>query len=139
MIANVGMFCSFKERGARYTLLQLTEQQRELGVIAASAGNHALALAYHGSDLNIPVTVVMPIVAPMMKVELCRSFGANVVVMGADIGESKSHAMVVAKEKGLLYVNGYDHPNILAGAGTMGLEIMEQVRFSSLKITYCHV
>ena len=126
------MFCSFKERGARYTLMQLTSEQRSVGVIAASAGNHALALAYHGADLSIPVTVVMPLVAPMMKVELCRSFGANVIVKGADIGESKTYAMILAKEKGLMYVNGYDHPNILAGAGTMGLEIMEQVRERAL-------
>ena len=74
---------SFKERGARYTLKMLNSEQRSRGVVAASAGNHALALAYHGQTLNVPVTVVMPIIAPMMKVELCRSFNATVIVQGA--------------------------------------------------------
>lgn len=118
---------SFKERGARYTLMMLEPHQKKLGVIAASAGNHALALAYHGKDLGIPVTVVMPIIAPIMKVSLCRHFGANVIVHGPDIGESRLHALKMGKKKGYLYVNGYDHPHILAGQGTMGLEICEQV------------
>merc|ERR1712156_821013 len=118
---------SFKERGARYTLLMLSDEQKKKGVIAASAGNHALALAFHGGQLNIPVTVCMPVVAPIMKVENCKKFGAKVVIHGADIGESREHALVIAKKKGLMYVNGFDHPNILAGQGTMGLEILEQV------------
>ncbi|KAH9492592.1 hypothetical protein Btru_024876 [Bulinus truncatus] len=118
---------SFKERGARYTLLQLNEEQARKGVVAASAGNHALALSYHGHLLDIPVTVVMPIVAPMMKVEACRLYGANVIVFGRDFGETKQYAMLLSQKKGLLYVNGYDHPHIVAGQGTMGLEIIEQV------------
>merc|ERR1719203_2573040 len=80
---------SFKERGARYTLMMLEPEQKSAGVIAASAGNHALALAYHGGQLNISVTVVMPIVAPIMKVENCKKYGANVIVHGKDIGESR--------------------------------------------------
>lgn len=83
---------SFKERGARNALLSLAEPDRRLGVIAASAGNHALALAWHGKNLGIPVTVVMPTVAPMAKVEKCRSFGVNVVIHGAHIGEAKMFA-----------------------------------------------
>ncbi len=63
------------------------QDQKSIGVIAASAGNHALALAYHGADLGIPVTVVMPIIAPIMKITLCRQYGANIIVQGADIGE----------------------------------------------------
>merc|ERR1739844_771467 len=118
---------SFKERGARYTLMMLEPEQKLAGVIAASAGNHALALAYHGGLLNIPVTVVMPVVAPIMKVENCKKFGANVIVHGKDIGESRERALEIGKEKGLMYINGFDHPNILAGQGTMGLEILEQV------------
>ena len=74
--------------------------------MAASAGNHALALAYHGRDLKIPVTVVMPIIAPLMKVQMCRHYGANVVVKGADIIVSRKHAMKMVKEKALTYVNG---------------------------------
>ncbi|ROT85656.1 hypothetical protein C7M84_009725 [Penaeus vannamei] len=114
---------SFKERGARYTLLMLNESQRKKGVIAASAGNHALALSYHGQDLGIPVTVVMPLVAPIMKVQACRQYGANIIVKGSDIGECREIALKMAKEQDLLY----DHPHILAGQGTMGLEIVEQV------------
>jgi len=118
---------SFKERGARYTLMMLEPEQKLAGVIAASAGNHALALAHHGGQLKIPVTVVMPVVAPIMKVENCKKYGANVIVHGKDIGESRERALEIGKEKGFMYINGFDHPNILAGQGTMGLEILEQV------------
>ena len=118
---------SFKERGARFALMMLSEEQKKIGVIAASAGNHAQALAYHGGLLGIPVTVVMPIIAPIMKVEKCKKYGANVISYGANITESCIHANKIGKEKGFMYVNGYDHPDILAGQGTMGLEIMEQV------------
>ncbi|XP_057311655.1 putative threonine dehydratase [Hydractinia symbiolongicarpus] len=118
---------SFKERGARNTLLMLTKHQQELGVIAASAGNHALALAYHGQTLKIPVTVCMPMNAPIMKISQCRKYGATVHVIGNDIMEAKNHAMKIAREDGLAYINGYDHPHILAGQGTCGLEIAEQV------------
>ncbi|XP_048761123.1 L-threonine ammonia-lyase-like [Ostrea edulis] len=118
---------SFKERGARYALMQLSKEEKAVGVIAASAGNHALALSYHGQSLGVPVTVVMPIVAPMMKVQACISHGATVIIKGNDISESKDHAQILGKEKGYIYINGYDHPHILAGQGTMGLEIVEQV------------
>uniref|UniRef100_A0A915J448 Serine racemase n=1 Tax=Romanomermis culicivorax TaxID=13658 RepID=A0A915J448_ROMCU len=118
---------SFKERGARNTLLQLDKVQRDKGVIAASAGNHALALSYHGQLLNIPVTVVMPVTAPLMKISLCRQYGADVIVYGEDLGESKEKAMNFAQSKGLLYINGYDHPHIIAGQGSMGIEIVDQV------------
>merc|ERR1712165_284731 len=118
---------SFKERGARYTLANLSEQERKAGVIAASAGNHAQAVAYHGGLMGIPVTVVMPVVAPIMKVENCKRYGANVVIHGADIGEARVLALKIGRKKGMQYVNGYDHPNILAGQGTMGLEILDQV------------
>ena len=118
---------SFKERGARYTLLMLPNEQRRKGVIAASAGNHALALAYHGGQLDIPVTVVMPVVAPIMKVENCKKFGAKVLIHGQNIGEAREEALRIGKSNGYMYVNGFDHPDILAGQGTMGLEILEQV------------
>ena len=111
----------------RYTLIKLTPEQKKIGVIAASAGNHAQALAYHGGQLGIPVTVVMPIVAPIMKVENCKKYGANIIIHGENIGESRTHALKIGQRKGLMYVNGYDHPNILAGQGTMGLEILDQV------------
>lgn len=117
---------SFKERGARNALLQLNEEQRRHGVIAASAGNHALALACHGQQLRVPVTVVMPTFAPMIKVQHCRSFGANVILHGQHIGDAKDHAMSLIDERSLTYINGYDHPDIIAGAGTIGLEMLEQ-------------
>ncbi|XP_065183163.1 L-threonine ammonia-lyase-like [Sycon ciliatum] len=118
---------SFKERGARNTFMLLTQEQRRAGVIAASAGNHALSLAYHGRDLNVPVTVIMPLTAPLMKVSLCRHYEANVIQRGNDFGEAKAYAMAMSEEKGLQYINGYDDVPILAGQGTMGLEIIEQV------------
>ncbi|XP_029046705.2 L-threonine ammonia-lyase [Osmia bicornis bicornis] len=118
---------SFKERGARYALVMLPEEQKKIGVISASLGNHALALCYHGCKLEIPVTVVMPVLAPIMKIAACRQYGANVIVEGLDMGEAKRIALRYAKEKGLTYINGYDHPDIMAGQGTLGLEIVEQV------------
>eukprot|EP00428_Durinskia_dybowskii_P063089 CAMPEP_0170387038 /NCGR_PEP_ID=MMETSP0117_2-20130122/17352_1 /TAXON_ID=400756 /ORGANISM="Durinskia baltica, Strain CSIRO CS-38" /LENGTH=394 /DNA_ID=CAMNT_0010642895 /DNA_START=234 /DNA_END=1418 /DNA_ORIENTATION=- len=117
---------SFKERGARNALMLLSEENKAKGVVAASAGNHALALAWHGKDLNIPVTCVMPSSAPMAKVDKCRKFGANVVLYGEHIGEAREYAM--REYDSLKYINGYDDPEIIAGAGTMGIEILEQVK-----------
>lgn len=116
---------SFKERGGRNSLMLLSPEEKRAGVITASAGNHALALAWHGKDLNIPVTCVMPSTAPLTKVEKCRKFGANVILHGAHIGEAKEFAQT--EHSDLKYINGYDDPEIIAGAGTMGLEILEQV------------
>lgn len=118
---------SFKERGARNALVQLSPEQQKRGVIAASAGNHAQALAYQGGLLGIPATVVMPKFAPLIKVSTCQQLGATVVLHGKDFGEAKSHAHKIAKEKSLAYIDGYDDPAIIAGQGTMGLEIVEQV------------
>jgi len=118
---------SFKERGARNALAQLPPKQKKLGIIAASAGNHALGLAYHGHLLKIPVTVVMPKFAPLTKVQNCRRLGANVILHGADFGEARTRADEIAAEKKFTYVNGFDHPAIIAGQGTMGLEIAKQV------------
>lgn len=98
---------SFKERGARYAMLMLTQEQQRLGVVAASLGNHAQAVCYHGYRLGIPVTVVMPIIAPIMKVQKCREFNATVIVQGKDMGEAKKFAIQLAKDKGLSYINGY--------------------------------
>jgi len=118
---------SFKERGARNALSQLPPDQQKRGVIAASAGNHAQALAYQGKLLGIPATVVMPKFAPLVKVNNCQKLGATVVLHGKDFGEAKAHAHEIAKEKELAYIDGYDDPAIIAGQGTMGLEIVEQV------------
>lgn len=118
---------SFKERGARNALLRLPEEQKHKGVITASAGNHALGLSYHGSLLKIPVTVVMPKVAPLTKITNCRNLGAHVLLEGGNIEEARQFALKLGEEKDLAYINGYDHPDIIAGQGTMGLEILEQV------------
>jgi threonine dehydratase len=119
---------SFKERGARNALLRLSADQRKRGVIAASAGNHALGLAYHGKLLGIPVTVVMPDYAPLIKVSTCKKLGARVLVQGRDFSEARAHADKLIDSDGLAYINGFDDPDIIAGQGTMGLEILEQVR-----------
>ncbi|HEV2994636.1 MAG TPA: threonine ammonia-lyase [Chthoniobacterales bacterium] len=135
-IAGTEIFCkldslqrtgSFKERGARNALAQLSPEQKKRGVIAASAGNHAQALAYQGRLLGIPATVVMPQYAPLVKVSNCQKLGANVVLYGKDFAEAKGRAHEIAAEKGLAYIDGYDDPAIIAGQGTMGLEIVEQV------------
>jgi threonine dehydratase len=118
---------SFKERGARNALLLLPPDARERGVIAASAGNHALALAYHGRDLKVPVTVVMPRFAPLVKQERCRRMGATLELYGDNIAEAKDRADELAAEHQLTYVHGFDDPHVIAGAGTVGLEILEQV------------
>jgi threonine dehydratase len=117
---------SFKERGARNALLLLNDDQRKRGVIAASAGNHAQGIAYHGSLLGIPVTVVMPQFAALIKVTNCRHLGANVILHGADLGESRALAEEIAKEKGLTFIHPFDNANVMSGQGTMALEILEQ-------------
>jgi threonine dehydratase len=118
---------SFKERGARNALAQLPAEQQKRGVIAASAGNHAQALAYQGRLLGIPATVVMPKFAPLIKITNCQKLGANVVLYGKDFGEAKSHAHEIAQQQGLAYIDGYDDPAIIAGQGTMGIEMVEQI------------
>ncbi|MGD1030742.1 MAG: threonine ammonia-lyase [Opitutaceae bacterium] len=118
---------SFKERGARNALLRLSPERRRRGVIAASAGNHALGLAYHGKLLGIPVVVVMPEFAPLIKVATCERLGAKVIIHGADFAEARAEADRLSAAEGLAYLHGFDDPQIIAGQGTMGLEILEQV------------
>lgn len=118
---------SFKERGARNALMLLSEARRRRGVIAASAGNHALGLSYHGKLLGVSVTVVMPTTASLIKVSTSRRLGANVILHGNSFGEARAHADVLAERDGLTYVHGYDDPAIIAGQGTLALEVLEQV------------
>ena len=118
---------SFKERGAANALAQLGDKQRHRGVVAASAGNHALALAYHGAKLHIPVTVVMPRFAPLIKAATCRRLGANVVSHGDSFVEARRRADQLVAEQGLTYVHGYDDPHVIEGQGTLGLEVLDQV------------
>jgi threonine dehydratase len=124
---HLQMTGSFKERGARNKLMLLTAEQRQKGVIAASAGNHALGLAYHGQQMGVPVTVLMPKWAPMVKVTNTRSFGANVELHGEGFDDCYREAKKQAKERELAFVPGFDDEDIIAGQGTIGLEVLEQV------------
>ena len=118
---------SFKERGARNALMRLSKASRRKGVVAASAGNHALGLAYHGRLLGIAVTVVMPEFAPLIKITTCQRLGARVILRGGDFTEAFAEAHRLVTDEGLTYVHGFDDPDIIAGQGTLGLEILEQV------------
>jgi threonine dehydratase len=118
---------SFKERGARNALAQLPPEQAQRGVIAASAGNHALGLSWHGRLLGIPVTVVMPRFAPLVKVGRCRQFGATVVLHGDTFEDARQEADRLAQERQLTFVPAFDDPKVIAGQGTLAFEILEQV------------
>jgi threonine dehydratase len=117
---------SFKERGARNALLKLSPEQRRRGVIAASAGNHAQGIAYHGALLGIPVTVVMPRFAALIKVTNCRHLGATVVLEGADVGECRAIAETRAQREDLTFIHPFDNRDVIEGQGTMALEILDQ-------------
>ncbi|XP_041969334.1 L-threonine ammonia-lyase-like [Aricia agestis] len=118
---------SFKERGVVNTLLLLTEEQKNLGVITASMGNQGQAVSYHATQLGMPSIVVMPVFAPLTKVTKCTGYGAKTILHGNGMPDAKHHAMLIRSENGMLYINGYDHPNIIEGQGTVALEILEQV------------
>ncbi|MEO5959415.1 MAG: threonine ammonia-lyase, partial [Opitutaceae bacterium] len=118
---------SFKERGARNALLRLSPARKKRGVIAASAGNHALGLAYHGNLLGIPVTVVMPDYAPLIKIVTCEKLGARVLVRGRDFTAARAEADRLAADEHLTYIHGFDDPDIIAGQGTLALELLKQV------------
>ncbi len=123
---NLQFTASFKERGALNCLLQLTAAERKRGVIAMSAGNHAQALAYHGQRLGIPTVIVMPRSTPNAKVEQTRVFGAEVHLEGAIFDETLAFTERLAMERQLVLVHPYDDPRVMAGQGTIGLEVLEQ-------------
>lgn len=124
---NLQFTSSFKERGALNKLLQLSPAEKKSGVIAMSAGNHAKAVAYHAQRLGIPATIVMPKNTPHVKVEDTRNFKANVILEGTGLSESAVHAQSIAAEKKLTFVHPYDDEQIVTGAGTAGLEMMNKV------------
>ncbi len=126
-LENLQRTGSFKERGARNALLRLSADKKRKGVVAASAGNHALGLAYHGHLLGIAVTVVMPDYAPLIKITTCQRLGAKVLVHGRDFAEARAEADRLAAEEGLTYIHGFDDPDIIAGQGTLALELLQQV------------
>jgi threonine dehydratase len=115
---------AYKERGALNTLLQLPPEARAKGVIAASAGNHAQGLAYHGHRLGIPVTIVMPKPTPTVKVTQTESHQATVILEGETFDAANAHARRLEKERGLTFVHPFDHPHIIAGQGTVALEML---------------
>jgi threonine dehydratase len=118
---------SFKERGALNKLLSLDQAARNAGVIAVSAGNHAQGVAYHASRLGIPSVIVMPRFTPNVKVEQTRAFGAEVILHGENFDEAKAHAMQVMAARKLTLVHPYDDPQVIAGQGTIGLEMLAAV------------
>ncbi|HEV8717199.1 MAG TPA: threonine ammonia-lyase [Candidatus Binatia bacterium] len=124
---NLQMTGSFKQRGALNKLLSLRPDERQKGVIAASAGNHGLAVAFHAQRLGIPAAIVMPRFAPLIKVSWARRYGAEVILAGADFDEALAEAQRLQRERGSLFVPAFNDPLVVAGQGTLGLEVLEQV------------
>ncbi len=125
-LENVQMTGSFKERGAANLLMQLDAVERATGVAAASAGNHGLAVAFHAARLGIAAVIVMPEWAPLIKVTSARRYGAEVILAGANYDEAYGRAREIATERGLNFVHPFDDPRVVAGQGTIGLELLEQ-------------
>jgi threonine dehydratase len=121
---NLQFTASFKERGALNRLLQLDDAERGRGVIASSAGNHGQAIAYHASRLGVTATVVMPEATAFVKVERTTTLGATVVLHGANVSEAATHARELAEHGGLVFVHPFDDPAVIAGQGTVALEML---------------
>jgi threonine dehydratase len=117
---------AYKERGALNKLLSLTDEERSQGVIAASAGNHAQAVAYHASNLGIRARIVMPLPTPLIKVSATRGYGADVVLHGSNYDEAYEEALRLSAQDHLTFVHAFDDDAVIAGQGTLGLELLEQ-------------
>ena len=124
---NLQFTASFKERGACNKLAQLNDEQRQRGVIAMSAGNHAQGVAYHAQRLGLRAVIVMPRFTPGVKVERTRGFGAEVVLHGDTLDEARQHAQALAEAQQLTFVHPYDDEAIMAGQGTVALEMLRVV------------
>ena len=122
---NLQVTNSFKERGACVKLAALSADERRRGVIAMSAGNHAQAVAYHARRLSIPATIVMPVTTPFVKVKATQAHGATVILDGETLAEAQVRAEAIAAERNLVWVHPYDDPKIIAGQGTIALEMLE--------------
>lgn len=125
-LENLQRTGSFKERGALNKLLQLSPAERLLGVVAASAGNHAQGVAYHARRLGIQATIVMPENSPLVKVRSTRDFGAEVILFGENYDAAYVHAQKIKNEQNRILIHAFDDPEIIAGQGTVGLEIIEE-------------
>jgi threonine dehydratase len=123
---NLQVTNSFKERGARVKLAALSAEERRRGVIAMSAGNHAQAVAYHARRLGIPATIVMPMTTPFVKVKATEAFGATIVLEGETLAEAQARAEAIAAERGFVWVHPYDDPHVIAGQGTIALEMLKE-------------
>ncbi len=124
---NLQVTNSFKDRGALVKLTSLSDAERKHGVIAMSAGNHAQAVAYHAARLKIPATIVMPVTTPFVKVAATRSHGAEVVLEGESVAEAQKRCEQILAERGLALVHPYDDARIIAGQGTIAIEMLEEV------------
>jgi len=124
---NLQVTNSFKDRGALVKLSSLSEAERKRGVIAMSAGNHAQSVAYHAARLGIPATIVMPVTTPFVKVAATRSHGAEVVLDGETVADAQARCETIQAERGLTLVHPYDDPRVIAGQGTIALEMLEEV------------
>ena len=122
---NLQFTAAYKERGALNALLHLSDEQRARGVIAASAGNHAQGLSYHGTRLGVPVTIVMPKTTPTIKITQTESVGGKVVLEGETFDEAYAYARAMERQLGLTFVHPFDHPLVAAGQGTVALEMLE--------------
>src|SRR5262249_23107741 len=118
---------SFKDRGALNRLLSLDADERRRGVVAMSAGNHAQGVAYHAAALGVPATILMPANTPFTKVARTSQLGARVVLAGAGVADAATAARELATSEGLTFVHPYDDPLVIAGQGTVGLEVFEAV------------
>ena len=132
---NLQFTAAYKERGALNTLLQLSDEARAKGVIAASAGNHAQGLAYHAKRLGIPATIVMPTNTPTVKVTQTEGHGAAVILHGDTFDAAYAHARVLEGERGFTFVHPFDDPRIIAGQGTTAIEMLEDVPGIDMFIT----
>jgi threonine dehydratase len=124
---NLQVTNSFKDRGALVKLASLSEAERQRGVVAMSAGNHAQAVAYHAARLGIPATIVMPVTTPFVKVAATRSHGAEVVLDGQTVADAQARCEIIQKERGMTLVHPYDDLRVIAGQGTIALEMLEEV------------
>ncbi len=123
---NLQVTNAFKERGALVKLAALSAAERARGVIAMSAGNHAQAVAYHARRLGIPATIVMPVTTPFVKVAATKAYGADVVLHGETVADAQVRAEAIARERKLVWVHPYDDPHVIAGQGTIALEMLEE-------------
>jgi threonine dehydratase len=124
---NLQFTAAYKERGALNKLLALSSDERARGVVAASAGNHAQAVAYHGKRLGIPVTIVMPVSTPTIKVTQTEGHGATVILHGERFDDAHAHAKQLESDRGLVFVHPFDDPAVISGAGTVALEVLAAV------------